>query len=120
MCIRDSSYAEFLEQRLQINYFASACLLPEARTAEFLQQAKRERNLAIEDLRDAFGVTHEAAAHRFSNLATKHLDLEVHHYRLDASGMIVRGYENDGLPMPTDPSGTIEGQVCLLYTSRCV
>ena len=116
---KPTSYAEFLEQRLQINYFASACLLPEARTAEFLQQAKRERNLAIEDLRDAFGVTHEAAAHRFSNLATKHLDLEVHHYRLDASGMIVRGYENDGLPMPTDPSGTIEGQVaCRKWTGR--
>lgn len=116
---RPSSYAEFLSQRLQINYFASACLLPENRTAEFLQQAKAERNLAIEDLRDAFGVTHEAAAHRFTNLATKHLDLEVHHYRIDASGMIVRGYENDGLPLPTDHTGAIEGQiVCRKWSGR--
>lgn len=106
-----SSYAEFLEQRLQINYFASACLMPEAATAEFLQQAKAERNLAIEDLRDAFGVTHEAAAHRFTNLATKHLDLEVHFYRVDNDGALLRGYENNGLPYPTDPSGSIEGQV---------
>lgn len=61
---RPGNYAEFLEQRLQINYFASACLLPETRAAAFLQEAKSQRNLAIEDLRDAFGVTHEAAAHR--------------------------------------------------------
>ncbi|NLA64699.1 MAG: helix-turn-helix domain-containing protein [Leucobacter sp.] len=116
---RPVSYAEFLEQRLQINYFASACLMPETRTAEFLQQAKRQRNLAIEDLRDAFGVTHEAAAHRFTNLATKHLGLDVHHYRLDAGGVIVRGYENDGLPLPTDDSGATEGQiVCRKWTGR--
>lgn len=106
-----SSYAEFLEQRLQINYFAGACLIPETRAVDFLQQAKRNRNLAIEDLRDAFGVTHEAAAHRFTNLATKHLDMRVHHYRTDGDGTLVRGYENDGMPFPTDASGSIEGEV---------
>jgi len=106
-----SSYGEFLEQRLQINYFAAACLIPEARAVEFLQQAKRNRNLAIEDLRDAFGVTHEAAAHRFTNIATQHLGLRVHHYRADGSGALVRGFENDGLPFPTDASGSIEGEV---------
>lgn len=105
-----SSYAEFLEQRLQINYFAAACLIPEARAVDFLQQAKRNRNLAIEDLRDAFGVTHEAAAHRFTNIATRHLDLRVHHYRADGSGSLVRGYENDNLPFPSDASGSIEGE----------
>lgn len=104
-----ASYAEFLEQRLQINYFAAACLMPEARTVEFLQQAKRNRNLAIEDFRDAFGVTHEAAAHRFTNLATEHLDLQVHHYRANGDGTLVRGYENDGMPFPTDNEGSIEG-----------
>ena len=106
-----ASYAEFLEQRLQINYFAAACLMPEMRTAEFLQQAKRNRNLAIEDLRDAFGVTHEAAAHRFSNLATTHLDLRVHHYRADGEGALMRGYENNSMPFPTDSSGSIEGEL---------
>jgi hypothetical protein len=106
-----SSYGEFLEQRLQINYFAAACLMPEARAVDLLQQAKRNRNLAIEDLRDAFGVTHEAAAHRFTNLATRHLDLRVHHYRADGAGALVRGYENDGLPFPSDDSGSIEGEM---------
>ncbi len=114
-----ASYAEFLEQRLQINYFASACLMPEARTVEFLRAAKNARNLAIEDLRDAFGVTHEAAAHRFTNLASAHLGLNVHHYRLDAAGVIVRGYENDGLPLPSDATGAIEGQVvCRKWAGR--
>lgn len=116
---RPSSYAEFLQQRLQINYFASACLLPETRAAEFLQQAKRDRNLAIEDLRDAFGVTHEAAAHRFTNLATRHLGLRVHFYRTDAAGSLLRGYENDGMPYPVDPSGSLEGQViCRKWAGR--
>lgn len=106
-----ASYAQFLEQRLQINYFAAACLMPEARAVDFLQQAKRNRNLAIEDLRDAFGVTHEAAAHRFTNLATRHLELRVHHYRADGEGVLVRGYENDDLPFPSDASGSIEGEM---------
>ena len=113
------SYAEFLEQRLQINYFAAACLLPEARAVEYLQQAKRNRNLAIEDFRDAFGVTHEAAAHRFTNLATSHLDLRVHHYRTDGAGTLVRGYENDGKPFPTDEGGAIEGELlCAKWGGR--
>ncbi|MFF8818678.1 MULTISPECIES: XRE family transcriptional regulator [Leucobacter] len=113
------SYAQFLEQRLQINYFAAACLLPEARAVDYLQQAKRNRNLAIEDFRDAFGVTHEAAAHRFTNLATRHLDLRVHHYRTDGAGALVRGYENDGKPFPTDEGGAIEGELlCAKWGGR--
>lgn len=116
---RPASYAEFLEQRLQINYFAAACLLPEARAVEFLQQAKRNRNIAIEDLRDAFGVTHETAAHRFTNLATEHLDLHAHFYRTDSAGALHRGYQNDGMPFPADHSGSIEGQsLCHKWAGR--
>lgn len=114
-----ASYAEFLEQRLQINYFASACLMPEPATTAFLQQAKEDRNLAIEDLRDAFGVTHEAAAHRFTNLATEHLDLAVHFYRADVDGSLLRGYENNRLPYPVDVSGSLEGQIiCRHWAGR--
>lgn len=116
---RPASYAEFLEQRLQINYFASACLMPETRAVQFLQDAKKERNLAIEDLRDAFGVTHEAAAHRFTNLATEHLDLRLHFYRAAEDGSLQRGFENDDLPFPTDATGAIEGQVlCRKWSGR--
>lgn len=113
------SYAQFLEQRLQINYFAAACLLPEAKAVDYLQAAKRNRNLAIEDFRDAFGVTHEAAAHRFTNLATRHLDLRVHHYRTDNAGALVRGYANDELPFPIDEGGAIEGELlCAKWGGR--
>lgn len=116
---RPASYAQFLQQRLQINYFAAACLMPQRRAVEFLADAKKNRNLAIEDFRDAFGVTHEAAAHRFTNLATEHLDLRVHFYRVDVDGALQRGYENDGVPLPEDATGTIEGQiVCRKWAAR--
>jgi len=58
-----TSYADFLQQRLEINYFAACCLMPETAAVAFLQNAKKERNLAVEDFRDAFGVTHEAPGH---------------------------------------------------------
>ncbi|HXR44284.1 MAG TPA: helix-turn-helix domain-containing protein, partial [Pseudolysinimonas sp.] len=67
-----TSYAQFLRQRLEINYFAAACLMPLTQSVEFLRQAKADRNIAIEDFRDAFGVTHEAAGMRMTNLLTRH------------------------------------------------
>ena len=112
-------YAEFLKQRLEINYFACAALLPREASVAWLKQAKKDRNIAIEDFRDAFGVTHEAAALRFTNLATSHLDMTAHFVRVTQSGSIFRGYENDGLPIPADVNGSIEGQpVCRKWPSR--
>ena len=112
-------YAEFLRQRLEINYFACAALLPEEASVAWLTQAKKDRNIAIEDFRDAFGVTHEAAALRFTNLATSHLDMTAHFVRVTQGGSIFRGYENDGLPIPADVNGSIEGQaVCRKWPSR--
>src|SRR5690606_14332536 len=63
-----TSYADFLQQRLEINYFAACCLIPQTPAVEFLRQAKKDRNLAVEDFRDAFGVTHESAGMHMSNL----------------------------------------------------
>ncbi len=112
-------YADFLKQRLEINYFAAACLMPRTRSVAFLQSAKKERNIAIEDFRDAFGVTHEAAALRFTNLATEHLDLRTHFLRVNDDGGVFRGYANDGLQIPTDVNGSIEGQiVCRKWPAR--
>ncbi|MBT1034807.1 helix-turn-helix domain-containing protein [Canibacter sp. lx-45] len=114
-----SNYAEFLRHRLEINYFSSACLIPETAAKEFLLRAKQNRNLAIEDFRDAFGVTHETAAHRFTNLATTHLDLPVHFYRTDTAGLLIRGFANDGLVLPTDSAGNAEGQIlCRKFPGR--
>jgi transcriptional regulator with XRE-family HTH domain len=116
---KPSTYAEFLKQRLDINYFAAACLMPRERSVAFLQNAKKERNIAIEDFRDAFGVTHEAAALRFTNLATEHLGLKTHFLRVNDDGGVFRGYENDGLKIPADVNGSIEGQeVCRKWPSR--
>lgn len=116
---RPGSYADFLKQRLEINYFAAACLMPRAQSVEFLQSAKAARNIAIEDFRDAFGVTHEAAAHRMTNLATEFLDLRVHFIRAKADGSIIRAYENDGTPLPEDENGAVEGQIlCRKWAAR--
>lgn len=113
------SYAEFLRQRLEINYFAAACLMPLRQSVDFLAGAKADRNLAIEDFRDAFGVTHEAAALRFTNLATSQLDMTVHFLRVGEDGALYKGYENDGLPLPTDITGSTEGQiVCRHWGAR--
>jgi len=113
------TYADFLRQRLEINYFAAACLMPLSQSLAFLRAAKAERNLAIEDFRDAFGVTHEAAALRFTNLATVHLGMPVHFLRVGEDGALYKGYENDGLQLPTDVTGSTEGQlVCRHWSAR--
>ncbi len=114
-----TDYADFLQQRLEINYFAACCLMPENAAVAFLQQAKKEKNLAVEDFRDRFGVTHEAAAMRMTNLLTHHLDIRLHFLRVDEDGAITRIYENDGLPLPMDVTGSIEGQrVCRRFQAR--
>ncbi len=64
-------YADFLRQRVYTNYFAAALLMPEKDTVAFLREAKATKELAIEDIRDAFAVSYETAAHRFTNLATQ-------------------------------------------------
>lgn len=113
------TYAEFLQQRLEINYFAAACLMPREQSVAFLQQAKADRNIAVEDFRDAFGVTHEAAALRLTNLATSHLDLTLHFLRVGDDGAVYKAYENDGLRLPVDVTGSVEGQlVCRYWSAR--
>lgn len=114
-----TDYADFLQQRLEINYFAASCLMPETASVAFLQQAKKDRNLAVEDFRDAFGVTHEAAGMRMTNLVTQHLGMPLHFLRVDATGAITRVYENDDLPLPMDVTGAVEGQrVCRKFQAR--
>ncbi|WP_412175684.1 helix-turn-helix domain-containing protein [Cellulomonas sp. SG140] len=116
---RPTSYADFLRQRIEINYFAAACLMPQFAAVPFLERAKKAKNLAVEDLRDAFGVTHETAAQRMTNLLTSHLDLRVHFMRVGEDGALYKGYENDGFPLPTDSTGASAGQiVCRHWPAR--
>ncbi|MBC7518462.1 MAG: helix-turn-helix domain-containing protein [Microbacteriaceae bacterium] len=112
-------YANFLKQRIEINYFAAACLMPLTQSVQFLRAAKADRNIAVEDFRDAFGVTHEAAALRLTNLATAHLNMEVHFLRVGDDGAVQKAYENDGLRLPVDITGSTEGQlVCRKWSAR--
>ncbi len=112
-------YADFLRQRLEISYFASACLLPRDAAVAFLADAKKAKDLAVEDFRDAFGVTHETAALRMTNLMTSHLDLRVHFLRAGDDGALYRGFENDGMAFPVDSTGAIEGQlICRQWPAR--
>lgn len=114
-----TSYADFLRQRLEITYFAATCLIPRSAALTHLRERKRERDIAIEDFRDTFGVTHEAAALRFTNLATAELGIPLHFLRVEDDGALYKGYENDGVPLPTDALGAVEGQyVCRRWAAR--
>lgn len=114
-------YADFLRQRVEANYLAAALMLPEYTVLPLLHDAKAERRLSIEDLRDATAVPYETAAHRFTNLATKHLDIPVHFMKVHEGGTLHKAYENDGICFPQDPLGAVEGQpVCRQWTARVV
>lgn len=115
------SYAEFLRQRVETNYLVGALMVPESHAAAFLQDAKSRRAISIEDLRDAYSVSYETAAHRFTNLATRHLGIPVHFLKVHESGTITKAYENDDVNFPADRFGSIEGQLCCRrWTSRVV
>jgi XRE family transcriptional regulator, fatty acid utilization regulator len=114
-------FADFLRQRVEANYFAAAVLVPERSAARFLGEAKEARDLSVEDLRDVFSVSYEMAAHRFTNLASHHLGLTCHFVKNDESGIIYKAYENDGLVLPADATGAIEGQrMCRKWSGRQV
>lgn len=115
------SYAEFLRQRVETNYLTGALLIPEAHAVPFLAEAKAAKAISIEDLRDAYSVSYETAAHRFTNLASVHLGIPVHFLKVHESGTITKAYENDDVNFPTDRLGSIEGQMCCRrWTSRVV
>jgi XRE family transcriptional regulator, fatty acid utilization regulator len=114
-------YREFLRQRVEANYLCAALLLPERDAVKYLREAKEARSISLEDLRDAFAVSYETAAHRFTNLATRRLGIPVHFMKVHESGVIHKAYENDGVRFPADALGTVEGQyVCRQWTARRV
>ncbi len=84
----------------------------ETASVAFLQQAKKDRNLAVEDFRDAFGVTHEAAgAAPDEPRAPRTSTCRCTSCASATTARIYKGYENDGLPLPTDVTGSVEGQL---------
>lgn len=116
-----ADFGELLRQRVETNYLACALLLPEGSALDFLREAKAQRELSVEDLRDEFAVSYETAAHRFTNLATVHLDIPVHFLKVHSSGTILKAYQNDEVRFPTDALGAVEGQrVCRWWSARRV
>lgn len=114
-------FADFLRQRVEANYFGAAMLVPESAVVPYLQEAKAARELSVEDLADVFSVSYEMAAHRFTNMATHHLGLQLHFTKNDESGTIYKAYANDGLIFPQDSDGAIEGQrMCRQWAGRRV
>ena len=104
-----TDFEGYLRQRIQSNYYAAAVLIPEEAAVGFLGSAKDNGDLSIEDLKERYYVSYEMAAHRFTNLATRHLGIPVHFIRTDPEGTITKAYENDGIHFPADPDGGLEG-----------
>jgi len=102
-------FGDYLRQRVESNYFSAAALIPEAPAVDLLSRSYEQEDLSIEDLKEAFYVSYEMAAHRFTNLATEHLELPVHFLRCNPDGVVSKAYENDGIDYPSDADGTVEG-----------
>jgi transcriptional regulator with XRE-family HTH domain len=113
------SYREFLRQRMEANYFAAAVLAPERTLVPYLREAKSSRRLSVEDIKELYYINYRLAAQRFTNLATRHLELRTHFVRSDELGVIWKAYGNTGVPFPTGPDGLIEGQrLCRQWGTR--
>jgi len=114
-----TDFGDFLRQRVEANYFAGAVLAPEKAAVPFLLDAKADRNLSVEDLKDRFFVSYEMAGHRFTNLATEHLGLGTHFVRSDDQGIIWKAWANNDVPFPKNSAGAIEGQrLCREWGTR--
>lgn len=103
-------FGDYLRQRVESNYFAAAVLAPEAPALAFLREAEEAKDISVEDLKELFYISYEMAAHRFTNLATRHLDIPCHFLRTDSEGVIDKAYENDGVAFPAAVDGGHEGE----------
>jgi predicted transcriptional regulator/transcriptional regulator with XRE-family HTH domain len=114
-----SSFDDYVRQRVEANYFAGALLAPEVAVVGVLADAKARGDVSVEDLAEVFYISYEMAAHRMTNLITEHLGIPVHFQRSDPEGLLWKAYENDGVPLPADVDGTIEGQrLCRRWAAR--
>ena len=109
----------YVRQRVEANYFAGALLAPERSVVSLLGAAKARQDISVEDLSESFYISYEMAAHRLTNLITRHFDVPIHFQRSDPEGLLWKAYENDGVLLPSDVDGTIEGQrLCRWWSSR--
>jgi predicted transcriptional regulator len=114
-----SDFADYVRQRVEANYFAGALLAPEVPFVRALAEAKARQDISVDDLNEMFYVSYEMAAHRLTNLITRHFDMPIHFQRCDPEGILWKAYENDGVLLPSDADGTVEGQrLCRWWSSR--
>ncbi|MGH9055201.1 MAG: helix-turn-helix domain-containing protein [Acidimicrobiales bacterium] len=112
-------FEEYVRQRVEANYFAGALLAPEKAVVRVLADAKAREDISVEDLNEAFYISYEMAAHRLTNLITRHFGIPIHFQRSDPEGRLWKAYENDGVLLPSDMDGTVEGQrLCRWWSSR--
>jgi transcriptional regulator with XRE-family HTH domain/predicted transcriptional regulator len=114
-----ADFEGYVRQRVEANYFAGAMLAPETPVVRVLAEAKEREDISVEDLGEMFYISYEMAAHRLTNLITHHFGIPIHFQRSDAEGLLWKAYENDGVLLPADADGTIEGQrLCRWWSSR--
>jgi transcriptional regulator with XRE-family HTH domain len=111
----------FIRQRMESAYFAAAVLAPEDSAAARLHVAKANHDIDPEDVKELFYLSYEMAAWRTANLLTRHLGIKCHLLVSDEMGIVVKGYANDGVPVPRDEHGGIETQrLCRRWGTRRV
>jgi transcriptional regulator with XRE-family HTH domain/predicted transcriptional regulator len=114
-----ADFGTYVRQRVEANYFAGALLAPEASVVGLIAEAKRNHDISVADLGEMFYISYEMAAHRLTNLITRHFGIPIHFQRSDHEGRLWKAYENDGVLLPADVDGTIEGQrLCRWWSSR--
>jgi XRE family transcriptional regulator, fatty acid utilization regulator len=112
-------FESYVRQRVEANYFAGALLAPETAVVRVISEAKAREDISVEDLNEIFYISYEMAAHRLTNVITRHFGIRVHFQRSDPEGALWKAYENDGVLLPADSDGTIEGQkLCRWWSSR--
>jgi predicted transcriptional regulator/transcriptional regulator with XRE-family HTH domain len=116
---RDPDLDTFLRQRMETAYFATAVLAPEDSVVARLMVAKENHDIDVEDVKELFYVSYEMAAWRTANLLTRHLGVDCHLVVSDEMGIVVKGYSNDGVPVPRDEHGGMETQrLCRRWGAR--
>jgi predicted transcriptional regulator/transcriptional regulator with XRE-family HTH domain len=109
----------FLRQRMESAYFAAAVLAPEDPLAARLHVSKEAHDIDPEDVKELFYLSYEMAAWRTANLLTRHLGIKSHVLVSDDMGVVVKGYANDGVPLPRDEYGGVETQrLCRRWGTR--
>jgi len=116
---RDPDLDTFLLHRMETAYFAAAVLAPEDSVVARLLVAKENHDIDVEDVKELFYVSYEMAAWRTANLLTRHLGIPCHLLVSDEMGVLVKGYANDGVPVPRDEHGGLETQrLCRRWGTR--